>query len=345
MQSRFQSAVQSEYAKSTSSFFSGILTTTTTKYNTLKRQLISSEADGDTEDDSHIARALRAYYTEKGKQFPEWLPPDPKAPPLPPPTQFVSSSSTNISQQGYAGQPPQQQQAAGGGRWGRQGGGLSDLWGDGNRNSAPAAPDSLRQRPGMVASNSAGSAPMTTQAGRFGSASRFDNAPQEPQSRPLPSQRAGSYQSQSAGYGGGSRFDTASPPLSSSGTAQDRLKARLWGGGRTASPPPSNASTPSVGSSNSRNPYDSVGSAGSGGRNPYADQGTGSSRLGGGGVASPGRPMVSANSPWSSADDPYAGGGGGYDQGNGRPGGGLASGPKSGRQGVGLPSGPRPQRF
>ena len=98
MQSRFAntyaSATQSDYDKSTSSFFGSILTTTTTKYNTLKRQLISSEADGDTEDDSHIARGLRAYYTEKGRGLPEWLPKDPKAPVMQAPAVMVSSSGS-----------------------------------------------------------------------------------------------------------------------------------------------------------------------------------------------------------------------------------------------------------
>ncbi|KAJ5127681.1 hypothetical protein N7448_008460 [Penicillium atrosanguineum] len=36
--------------------------------------------DPENEDGSHISNALRAYYTEKGRPFPSWLPPDPKAP-------------------------------------------------------------------------------------------------------------------------------------------------------------------------------------------------------------------------------------------------------------------------
>ena len=56
--------------------------------------------------------------------------------------------------------------------------------------------------------------------------------------RPLPSQRVGSYQSfQSTGSG---RVDPSPPPSSGGGggggTAQERLKARLWGGARAASP-------------------------------------------------------------------------------------------------------------
>lgn len=348
MQSRFQSSLatarESDYAKSTSSFFGNILTTTTSKYNTLKRQLISSEADGDTEDDSHIARGLRAYYTEKGRQFPEWLPKDPKAPVQAPPQVMVSSygqgqqGGQNVLQQGQ------------GGLQRRPGGGLSDLWGDQRNSAPPPATESLRARPGMMQSNSSGSAPQAQSAGggrfgnRLGLGGNDGASQQETQSRPLPSQRAGSYQSVGAASGGSGRFDTSSPPPSAgTGTAQDRLKARLWGG-RTASPPPSNSSTPSVASSGSRNPYESMGS--SGGGNPYANQGSGGSGRSGGGnpYANQGAPRMGANSPWSGGGDDYGGGGGGYDQGSQR-GGGLPSGPRAGRQGVGLPSGPRPQRF
>ena len=201
---------------------------------------------------------------------------------------------------------------------------------------------------------------MSAQGGRFG-ASRLgaggELLQQEMQSRPLPSQRAGSYQSQAASNRGG-RFGTASPPPSngttsfgppsSGATAQDRLKARLWGAGRTASPPPSNASTPSIASSGSRSPYENMGpSLGGGvaGENPYAPQQGASSRYGGSGATSQGRPSVGANSPWSGGGEYDGGGGSAYEQGNTRSGVGLPSGPRVGRQGVGLPNGPRPQRF
>ncbi|KAJ9641991.1 hypothetical protein H2199_005206 [Coniosporium tulheliwenetii] len=65
-----------------SSYLTSLYTTTTSRYASLRRNLLSSEEDGDTEDDSHISRVLRAYYTEKGRPFPPWLPPDPKAPKL-----------------------------------------------------------------------------------------------------------------------------------------------------------------------------------------------------------------------------------------------------------------------
>jgi hypothetical protein len=62
-----------------------------------------------TRNDSHISRVLRAYYTEKGRPFPQWLPPDPKG--APPPVQFASSGRPRQAPMG-----------------GRAGGGLSDLW-------------------------------------------------------------------------------------------------------------------------------------------------------------------------------------------------------------------------
>src|SRR3954471_11041499 len=115
-----------------SSYLNNLLTNTTSRYNNLRRQILSDEADGDTEDDSHISRVLRAYYTEKGRPFPQWLPPDPKAP-QPAPAQFASSSGR---QQGQA------PQMAGGG------GGLSDLWDTPQQQQPPQEPLSLRRGPG-----------------------------------------------------------------------------------------------------------------------------------------------------------------------------------------------------
>ncbi|KAI5806624.1 Sec1-binding region of Mso1-domain-containing protein [Peziza echinospora] len=50
--------------------FSSLVTATKTRYATLRG---GDEADGDTEDDSHLSRVLRNYYTEKGQPFPPWL--------------------------------------------------------------------------------------------------------------------------------------------------------------------------------------------------------------------------------------------------------------------------------
>ena len=75
-----------------------------------------------------------------------------------------------------------------------------------------------------------------------------------PQARPLPSQRAGSYQSAQSQAPSRPSFEPA-PPSSSGGTAQDRLKARLWGGSRSASP--SNSQGPYTPPAS--NPYDTAG--------------------------------------------------------------------------------------
>ena len=232
-----------------SSYLSNLLTQTTSRYNTLRRTLLSSEDDGDTEDDTHICRVLRAYYVEKGRQFPQWLPPDPNDRKSMPPQNYGQSSGYFTSAGGKSQYGAMQNQNGG------QRGSLSDLWDPpaAAQASKPAQPQSLRNARRPV------TGPPASQL-----------AP--PQARPLPSQRAGSYQSlaqqqdssrpssrlageQMGGAGG-----------SGGGTAQDRLKARLWGGGRQ-SPPVSKVGAP--------NPYDRPAAGGgqqwnqAGGNNPY----------------------------------------------------------------------------
>jgi len=335
-------------------YLSNMLTTATSKANNLRRTLIASEADGDTEDDSHIARVLRAYYTEKGRSFPQWLPPDPKTP-NPPPAQMVSSSGATQAQ-------PYGQPAQAGSRWGR-GGGLSDLWDGPKAQQQQEDTNSLRPRPGMARANVAHSLSEPTASG--GRRGRFGNSLEEPaQARPLPSQRAGSYQTQFSQSATSMRplaSDTSPPPSAGSGsTAQERLKQRLWGGARAGSPTPgsSNLGTTAPNSSpvNNRNPYDipdgRSGSSSASRLNDdrgYGDNGI--SRFGDGSSAN-NNTSVSANSPWSGSDDPYAPSGGAYSGGGGYGGGpyasgnsGLPSGPRGPRQGgVGLPMGPRPKR-
>jgi hypothetical protein len=204
-----------------SSYLSNLLTTTTGRYNTLRRTLLSSEDDGDTEDDSHISRALRAYYTEKVRPFPPWLPPDPNDRRAQP--QYQTQAQGQAQGQGYytsAGGRSQFQQSN------SNRGSLNDLWDSPAATSAPAAPQSLRAGRRVPA----GARPESGGGGNLA----------VPTSRPLPSQRVGSYQSfQSTGSG---RVDPSPPPSSGSGggggggTAQERLKARLWGGARAASP-------------------------------------------------------------------------------------------------------------
>ncbi|EDU46530.1 hypothetical protein PtrSN002B_001873 [Pyrenophora tritici-repentis] len=277
-----------------SSYLNNLLTNTTSRYNNLRRQILSDEADGDTEDDSHLSRVLRAYYTEKGRPFPQWLPPDPKAPQAAPPAQFASSS---LRQQGQASQ------------MGRGGGGLSDLW-DNPPQQQAQEPLSLR-RP---ATGGRGARPM--QGRPMG-----NSLTPEPQSqgRPLPSQRAGSYQSS---LGGRPPAEASPPPSAGTGSgtsAQERLKARLWGRSQSPAQRGNEQSAPQ------------------GGRAPYPDERSnsyGSADSGGGGRQQASYGM-SSNSPWSGGDDPYAPqSGGGY--GNAPP---PQRGPQGGR--MGLPSGPR----
>ncbi|THW02327.1 hypothetical protein D6C86_07915 [Aureobasidium pullulans] len=193
-----------------SSYLSNILTNTTSKYNTLRRNLLSDEVDGDTEDDSHLCRALRAYYTEQAKAFPQWLPNDPKRSTS---AQTTTSSFTSSLRQQSSQQLPTINAPQGGGR-----GGLSDLWDTPGQKQPSPQPQSLRVR----AQDRSGSFQGRAQGGDTLAAPR-----------PLPSQRAGSYQSSMAQQQQGA---DPSPPASSGGTAQERLKARLWGAARTGSP-------------------------------------------------------------------------------------------------------------
>lgn len=248
-----------------SSYLSNLLTQTTSKYNSLRRTLLANEDDGDSEDDSHISRVLRAYYAEKGRPLPPWLPPDPNDRRAVTPSQFTQSGGNGG---GYFTGKSQlaglQNQSAASNR-----SSLSDLWDAPAKNTAPALkPQSLRAgyRPPQQAAASS-------------------LAPPAPQARPLPSLRAGSYQAQQHGR---PALDPT-PPSSSSGggaSAQERLKARLWGAGgglRSGTPPSSGGDALSQ----------------TGEANPYERQ-------------QQQTPRVNANAPWSGG-----GGGGAYDRGGG----------------------------
>lgn len=224
-----------------SSYLSNLLTQTTTHYKSIRRTLLSNEEDGDTEDDSHITRVLRAYYTEKGRPFPPWLPPDPneKRTITPQPfTQPIAGYFNNVTGRNQPTNVPPQNPSSGRSS-------LSDLW-DGP-NAAPMQPRSLRS-----ARNPA-PAPAPT------SYSPGNLAPLT-QARPLPSQRVGSYQTMQAQAPSRPSFEPTPPSSSGGGTAQDRLKARLWGGssGRSGSPANGGYQPPS----SSGNPYASGGNYG-----------------------------------------------------------------------------------
>lgn len=160
----------------------------------------SEEDDPENEDCSHVSNVLRAYYTEKGAPFPEWLPPDPTKPVVTP-----SVQQPQFGQYGNAG-PMQHNRGNSMGR----GAGLSDLWDSGLAQPQPQAQSLRAPRP-------------TPQALRSFDSSSARQSGQEPysaQARPLPSQRQGSYQNVQS---------SATPPPA--GNSRDRLRARLQGGG------------------------------------------------------------------------------------------------------------------
>lgn len=209
---------------------------------TLRKALTKDSEDDDpeNEDCSHVSNVLRAYYTQKGRSFPEWLPPDPKKPqPLPQSQPQYGQYGNNYG--GQYGQGTHSRGPSGGG------GGLSDLW-DAAPSQQRPAPQSLRaQRPApqSVRSNDSNS--------RKGSIEGYptQGSQQSYSARPLPSQQGG-FQNAAA----------AAPTVGS----RDRLRARLQGGGSGRNSPASNQT--------GQNPYGDSGYSGSQsndtGGTPYA---------------------------------------------------------------------------
>ncbi|MCJ1462531.1 GTPase activating protein [Pseudocyphellaria aurata] len=270
------------------SYFSNLLTTTTSRYTSFRRTLLSSSSEDDSSVDdpesSHVSRVLRAYYTEKNRPFPAWLGTDPRtvAQAQKPQSSFVSSAQSSL--RGHRSRSSGGN-SAGGGNAGV--GGLGDLWASDNNSGKPQEePTSLRRGfaapPGMRGAD-----------GRGGGGAPQQQAPQ----RQLPSQRAGSYQTQQQpnpygtatgpGPGPGRNMSPAPPSSAGSGTSvQERLKARL--GGRSAATP----SPPLRERGNGGAGYE--GQQG-GGPSSYDDR----------------RPYLGAGSPWSDVDDGSYGSGAG----------------------------------
>ncbi|PCH05186.1 Hypothetical protein PENO1_024060 [Penicillium occitanis (nom. inval.)] len=131
-----------------SSYLASLASSTTistlgTRLSSLRRAITSGDEkdDPDNEDSSHISNVLRAYYTEKGRPFPEWLPPDPKTPVVQPRMVATQASLQQGNTSAY-GQP--QAQYTGG-----RGGGLGDLWGESGSAQPPQSQTaSLRSRGG-----------------------------------------------------------------------------------------------------------------------------------------------------------------------------------------------------
>lgn len=217
----------SSYFSSYSS--SSISTALSSRLNSLRRAITLGDEkdDPDNEDCSHISNALRAYYTEKGRPFPAWLPPDPKAPQAAPARVLATSS-----------QSPGQGQGPATGAYGRSsGGGLGDLWGDsGGASQTPGAQTTSLRRgrggvaPPLVPMHSAPPGPMHTPSPPLAHAQSHSPTPSgslhPAGARPLPSQRSGSHQP------GQQRVSQDRP---GAGSAQERLRARLQGG-RSPSP-------------------------------------------------------------------------------------------------------------
>ncbi|KAK4204319.1 Sec1-binding region of Mso1-domain-containing protein [Triangularia verruculosa] len=280
------------------SWYSSLLTNASTNITKLQRTYFAGESDGDTEDDTHVCRVLRNYYTEKGSPFPGWLPPDPKAPP---PQQPVLAQQ----QQGrYGGL---NNQAGPGGSQTR----LNSLW-DNNKGGQQQGQQQQQQQQGSASSRNPFAA-----GGQTGAPMQQDNRPQVQSLR-----TGGSYQ-------GSGRPDGMSPTGSAaSGTsAQEKLKQRLWGGGaRTTSPSAGGPFQPPAPQQQQAPPPQQA----AGGRRNWggaaAPEGGYSSRR-------DERPVMSANAPWADGgfEYPASGNGGGGGRSYGLPSGprgGLPSGPR-----------------
>ena len=210
------------------SYFSNLLTSTTSRYNSFRRNLLSSSSEDDSSIDdpetSHVSRVLRAYYIEKDRPFPPWLGPDPRSPVQTPQPQQSSMKNAqgSLRSQNYNS----------GNNAGLSGGGLSDLFADGPGGGRFAGPERTAIRSGF------------RQTPDSREASQPPARKEESLNvRPLPSQRAGSYQAQNQGYSqpqGPGRNASSTPPSSTGlGSMQERLKARLAGrsGGAIPSSP------------------------------------------------------------------------------------------------------------
>lgn len=237
-----------------STYLSSLLTTT----QRFRNLLPSGDSDGDTTDDTHICRVLRAYYTEKGRAFPSWLPPDPKSTP--------------------AAMLPQNNYGNVGAGYGNSGGNkLGSLWDTpSSQPQQQQQPQSLRQGRVPVGGGTGGSASLRAGGLQRGRDGRGGGSEEQYAPRPLPSQRDGSYQ-------------TAPPPMlqqvSSAGSAQDRLKNRLFGG-------KSGSNSPAPGAPGLQPPRGNLMREGSyeSGRQDRLDR----------------PPAMGANAPWSSGGDPYS---------------------------------------
>ncbi|KAF8427403.1 Sec1-binding region of Mso1-domain-containing protein [Tirmania nivea] len=296
--------------------FSSLVTATKTRYASLRA---GDEADGDTEDDSHISRVLRNYYTEQGRPFPPWLGGGPQA---------------------------QQQQQGVGLRRGQNPGGpqqgvkttLSDIWDTPASQQKPGTPvGAVPQVQGQKPADGMNKM-------RF---FRRDHAGSN-----------GSQQMQHGQHGhqsqGSSGYDEPPPNQAAQSSIRDRLWSNRSGGnqaavGRTPSPQLS-APPPPPKPQQQYQAYNggSGASKGYGGRDKSPARANG---YGGNGSRSGNdRPVMSATISFGQDDYEFGGHGGYSGTGGGRGGsmggssGGYRRGPPLGGGKVGLPSGPKMHR-
>jgi Sec1-binding region of Mso1 len=206
----------------------------------------SEDDDPDHEDCSHVSNVLRAYYTEKGRPFPDWLPPDPKKPAVQvaQPVQYGQVNQyTGYGASQYGSQRPHSR----GGSGGR--GGLSDLWDPSpaqtTQQPQPQSLRTVRPTPQSLRSNDS-----------TGSGRGMGPAPSQPVQAPrlLPSQRSGSYQT------------SQSAAVAASLSSRDRLRQRVQAGGGSGRNSP--AAQSSMGNAMSQNSYSQSGSHSSSGSSP-----------------------------------------------------------------------------
>ncbi|KAL2828204.1 hypothetical protein BDW59DRAFT_51547 [Aspergillus cavernicola] len=194
-----------------SSYFSSLTNSSAisnlgTRLTSLRRAITSGDEadDPDHEDSSHISNVLRAHYIEKGRPFPQWLPPDPKERPSVPSRTIATSNASPSSSMSSA-----------------RGGGLGDLWGDSGGAAPPSQTASLRRGRGHAGSNQS----IPSQNPSTHSPSTSTSSLHPAGARPAPGRAASSQSVTSA----------SSSPLERAASAQERLRARLHGG-RSPSP-------------------------------------------------------------------------------------------------------------
>lgn len=169
--------------------FSNVLTSTTSRFASIKDKVMPNENDGDTEDDTNICRALRTYYTEKRQAYPAWLPPDPRAP------------------QQVPVQPVYAPVGSGYGKGPAESGQLSSLWGSQPPSQSQPQPQSLRRPPMGAQQRSNASV----------------NPSAEVRPRGLPSQNGNSYQN---AYQSSSTNPNSEKPLSASAALKAKMRQR-----------------------------------------------------------------------------------------------------------------------